>query len=53
VDYVNISQSIATVISSRLATLHELGTTLGTQDMWDLLEINAIDQHNTYIMNRD
>lgn len=37
---------IAAVVSSRLATLHELGTVLGVRDVYDLLEIIAVDAHN-------
>lgn len=34
------------MISSRLATLHELGTVYGTEDLWDLLEILTVDNYN-------
>lgn len=37
---------IGAVVSSRLATLHELDTVLGVEDMYDLLEIAVIDAHN-------
>jgi hypothetical protein len=45
--------SIATVVSSKLATLTELDTVYGTQDLWDLLEINAVDNHNHNMRARD
>jgi hypothetical protein len=35
------------VISSRLATLAELDTVLSVEDAYALLEIRAIDAHNT------
>ena len=37
---------IAAVVSSRLATLVELDTVLGTEDLHDLLEILAVDAFN-------
>lgn len=37
---------VATVISTRLATLVELDTVLGVRDLHDLLEIAAVDAHN-------
>lgn len=38
---------IGAVISTRLATLVELDTVLGLQDAYDLLEIAAVDSHNS------
>lgn len=43
---------IGTVVSRRLATLHELDTVYGTQDMHDLMEIVAVDNHNQRILNK-
>jgi len=31
---------------ARLATLHELGSSLGVEDVYDLLEIMAVEAHN-------
>jgi hypothetical protein len=42
---------IAVVVSSKLATLTELDTTLGTEDLHDLLEIVAVDSHNRNVMS--
>lgn len=39
-------RTIAICISSRLATLHELDTVYGLEDMWQLLEIHSVDRHN-------
>lgn len=44
-------RTVATVISSRLATLHELDTVYGMSDLWDLLEIITVDAHNARIAN--
>jgi hypothetical protein len=43
VEYANVPKNIGTVVSSRLATLHELQTSLGVRDLYDLLEILAVD----------
>jgi len=42
-----VPPTIATAISSKLATLHELDTVYGLEDLWDLLEINTVNTHNT------
>jgi 4-diphosphocytidyl-2C-methyl-D-erythritol kinase len=34
-----------------LATLHELDTVLGAADLYDLLEILAVDSHNQRVAN--
>lgn len=34
-------------MSRRFATKHELDTVLGTQDVYDLLEIMAVDDFNS------
>lgn len=39
-------RTIAAAISSGMATLHELDTVYGLQDLYDLLEINAVKVHN-------
>lgn len=51
-DYVNIPKAIATVVSSKLATLYELDTVYGTEDLWRLLEIITVDNYNRMVVNR-
>jgi hypothetical protein len=41
-----VPRPIATVVSKRYATLHELQTVYGSEDLYDLLEIIAVDTHN-------
>jgi len=43
---------IGTVISRGLATLHELDTVYSTEDLYDMMEIIAVDSHNQYILNK-
>lgn len=45
-------RSIGAVISSRLATLHELDTVYGTEDLYAFLEIIAVDTYNQLIANK-
>ncbi len=40
---------IAKVVDSGYATLHELQTIYGLEDLWDLFEVNAVSQHNEYL----
>ena len=50
-DYVNVSPIIGAVVSSKLATLHELQTVYGAEDAYDLLEIATVDSHNQRLLN--
>jgi hypothetical protein len=45
-----LPRSIGAVVSSDKATLHELATVYGVEDLYDLLEIITIDGHNSRIM---
>jgi hypothetical protein len=38
--------TIGTVVSLGKATLHELDTVYGVEDLYDMLEVAAIDAHN-------
>lgn len=51
-EYVNVPPFIGTVVSKGLATLHELDTVYGTQDVYDMLEIISVDNHNLRILNK-
>ena len=44
---------IARVISAKYATLHELQSVYGAEDLYNLLEIVAVENYNTNIMNRE
>ena len=39
-------KAIAVVVSSRLATLHELDTVYGLEDLYDLIEVLSVDATN-------
>ncbi|WP_233868728.1 hypothetical protein [Paraburkholderia adhaesiva] len=45
-DYLNVPPSIGFVVTSGLATLAELQSLYGTGDLWDLIEIHAVNCHN-------
>jgi hypothetical protein len=42
---------IGTLISARLATLHELQTVYGLQDAHDMLEVISVDNHNHRVLS--
>lgn len=44
-------RTIATVVSSRMATLHELDTVYGIEDLWAMLEVITVDNHNHRVLN--
>lgn len=46
-------RTIASVVSARMATLNELQTVYGLQDLWDLLEILSVDAHNQNLMQQE
>ena len=47
-----MQQGIGLVVSSKLATLHELDTVYGPRDFYNLLEIITVDAHNQAVANR-
>lgn len=49
-EYVNVPPTIGAVISSGKATLHELNTVLGIEDVYTILEVIAIDAHNRHVL---
>lgn len=42
---------IGNIISRRLATLHQLETVYGTEDMYKLMDIIAVDDYNQGVIN--
>jgi len=53
IEYENIPRCCAIVASAKFATWVELDTVLGVSDLYDLLEINAVNNHNQYVMYQD
>jgi len=49
---VNVPIPLGRVISARLATLHDLDTVYGVADLYDMLEILAVDAYNQGIANK-
>ena len=52
-EYLNISAPVATLLSKRMATLHELDTVYGVRDVYDMLEVITIDDYNNALANRE
>ncbi len=50
--YTNVPPPVGTVVSKGFATLHELSTVYGLQDLYDMLEIIAVDNHNQRIIDK-
>lgn len=48
--YPNVPRSIAAVVGQKLATLHELQTVYGLEDVYDMLEVLMVDNHNQDLM---
>lgn len=48
--YPNLSPIIGAVISNKLATLYELQTVYGTEDLFDLYEVILVKLHNENIL---
>lgn len=42
----NVPASIAFAVTSGLASLYELQTVYGVEDLWDLVEIHSVNLHN-------
>lgn len=43
---------IGTVVSRGMASLHELDTVYGSQDLYDMMEIICVDNANQRILNK-
>ena len=54
VSCLNIPSTIATVLQNplKLASLHELQTIYGLQDLWDMLEVGQVHIHNQNQVNK-
>lgn len=48
----NVPRTISIAILTGRATLHELDTVYGLEDLYDLLEISLVDAHNNRVANR-
>jgi hypothetical protein len=48
-----VPRAVGAVVSSRLATMAELDTVLGSEDLYDLLEIACVDSYNQYIASKE
>jgi hypothetical protein len=44
---------VAVLLESKLATLHELDTVYGTEDMWDLLEVCTVHNYNERVSREE
>jgi hypothetical protein len=47
-----VTSAIGQVLSTRLATLHELDTVYGVEDVYDLLEVASVDAYNQRQLNK-
>jgi hypothetical protein len=52
IEYANVPRTIGSVVSRGLASMHELDTVLGTEDLFDLVEIISVDCHNQNLLNK-
>lgn len=53
IDYPNVPPIIGAVISGGKASLRDLDEWMGLEDVYDLLEIMAVDAHNQRIMHEN
>ncbi len=47
----NVPITISTVVSSGYATLYELDSVYGLEDVYDFLEIISVNAHNRHVLN--
>lgn len=47
--FANVPDLVGLVVAAGLATLHELETVYGSEDLYDMVEILAVDAHNKNI----
>lgn len=48
--YANVPPVIGTIVSAGKATLHELQTVYGVEDVYDMLEVVTVDLHNERVI---
>jgi len=48
-----VPPTVAAAVSSELVTLADLAVSLSLQDLWDVLEIHAVNRHNESILSRE
>lgn len=51
-EYVNVAPVIGTVVSRKMATIHELDTVYGMEDVYNMLEIMAVDDFNQTLLRK-
>jgi hypothetical protein len=51
-EYANLPRAIGTVVSRRMATLHELQSVYGAEDLYNMLEILVIDNYNERVLSK-
>ena len=45
----NVTRAVGRVLSARMATMRELDEALGTEDLYDLLEVIVVDSYNRLV----
>jgi hypothetical protein len=53
VAYPNLTSACGTVLSSGKASMTELGSSLGVEDLYLLVELVMVDAHNFRVLNPD
>jgi hypothetical protein len=51
--YPNVNRAIGAVCSGHPEMMHQLDTVLGTEDMYDLIEIMVVDASNRHEAAKD
>ena len=52
-EYANLSRNAGAVVSSGLATLHELDTVYSVEDLYLLLEVVMVDSNNRRVASEE
>lgn len=51
-EYANLPRAIGTVVSRKMATLFELQTHYGAEDLYNMLEILIVDNYNERVLSK-
>lgn len=51
-EYANVPSTIGILLSHKVATLNEMQTVYGLEDVYDMLEIVIVDSHNQVTMTK-
>jgi len=51
-EYANVSRTVGMILSHKAATLHEMQTVYSLEDVYDMIEVLMVDNHNQEVLQK-